>query len=290
MDTELLKTFVTVADEQSLTRAASKLYISQPAVTKRLQALEQEIGHDLFYRTPQKKFQLTPEGHLFRKKAVELLIELSSIKKAIQNLSDTVSGRLDIATSHHIGLHHLPPLLTEYIHAFPNVDLRLHFLESEAAIDQLKAGKIDCALITLPTPIPPDCLAQTLWVDELIITWSPKHPLAKIKKPDEHNLVEYLALLPSENTYTRKIVENHFYNRGIKIKSIMENNYLETIRMMVDVGLGWSYLPKTLLKKDWQTLGKSSQVKRELGIISYQSAVESKALREFWKMAIESEQ
>ena len=113
MDTNSLRTFITTAELESFSLAAEQLYLTQPAISKRIAALEEELGAKLFDRIG-RHVSLTEAGRTLLQRARIILQEVEDSRRLISNLSGTVSGRLSIGTSHHIGLHRLPPVLRRY--------------------------------------------------------------------------------------------------------------------------------------------------------------------------------
>ena len=113
MDSTDLETFVAVAEDRSFSRAAERLHLTQPAVTKRIKRLEESLGTDLFDRIG-RRVELTQGGALLLPRAQSLLAEIADTRRLLENLSDQVSGSLLLATSHHVGLHRLAPVLKTF--------------------------------------------------------------------------------------------------------------------------------------------------------------------------------
>lgn len=102
-------------------------------------------------------------------------------------------------------------------------------------------------VVTLP-PQPDDRLqSDVIWRDPLVFMCAPEHPLAKVENITLETLTGYSAILPSPVTFTRGIVERLFDEHNLKLNIAMSTNYLETIHMMVSIGLGWSVLPATMV-------------------------------------------
>ncbi len=282
MDINQLKSFISIVENGSITRAAEQLYISQPALSKRLNALESELQCRLIARG-HKKPGLTHEGKVFLPKAYRILHEIENSKREIRNLKQSISGELRIATSHHIGIHHLPPLLKSYKNRYPSVELRLFFLESEKALQQLRNDKFDCALITLPERVSAQFRFFPIWHDPLFLCYAPSHPLAENKQSNIQHLADYPAILPPAHSSTRNIIEHFFYQNKLKLDNVMESNYLETIKMMVDAGLGWGFLPKTLINPEWHIVDTQVKFYRNLGIITDKEMTSSNAAKAFWQ-------
>jgi DNA-binding transcriptional LysR family regulator len=149
MDTTGLRTFITAAELESFSHAADQLYLTQPAVSKRVASLEEELGTPLFDRIGRRVF-LTEAGRELLPRAKSILNEIEDSRRLITNLAGTVTGRLSIGTSHHIGLHRLPPVLRNYSAQYPDVELDLHFMDSEAACRAVLAGELELGIVTLP--------------------------------------------------------------------------------------------------------------------------------------------
>ena len=147
MDTLALESFVAVADEGSFSRAAERLFVTQPAVSKRISGLEEDLGVALFDRLG-RQLSLTEAGSTLLVSARRILSDIADSRDAIHSLGDQVAGRLRLATSHHIGIHRLPPVLKAFTQRYPNVALDLLFLDSELAIDKVAS----CLLYTSPSP------------------------------------------------------------------------------------------------------------------------------------------
>ncbi|MCP4127181.1 MAG: LysR family transcriptional regulator, partial [Gammaproteobacteria bacterium] len=113
MDINTLKAFVAVAETNSFSLAAERIYLTQPAVSKRIAALETELGVKLFDRMG-KSTILNEAGHRLLPRATNMLQEMEDIQRSISNLSGDVGGTLTMGTSHHIGLHRLPSILRRF--------------------------------------------------------------------------------------------------------------------------------------------------------------------------------
>ncbi len=277
-----LNAFVTVAEAGSFSRAAEALYLTQPAVSKRIAALEQSLGCRLFDRIGRTTV-LTEAGRALLRHAHRILAEVEDSRRAIANLQDRITGHLKLATSHHIGLHRLPRVLRRFIHAFPDVELDLDFMDSEQACRAVERGDQELALITLP---PRDATPLDLievWHDRLVLATSAGHPLAAIDRITPAELARHGAILPPRGTYTRELIDQRLALPALKLK--LETPYLETIKMMVGVGMGWGLLPENLLEHEGEPTmpagAREITVERELGIVRHPRRTLSNAARAF---------
>jgi DNA-binding transcriptional LysR family regulator len=279
MDSATLKAFVIVADTASFSLAAEKLFITQPAVSKRIGALEAGLGRQLFDRLG-KQVQLTEAGRLLLPRARHILAEMDAANRAMADLSGDVRGDLHVATSHHIGLHKLPPVLKTFSEQFPRVNLRFEFLDSEVACQRVLEGRCELALVTLP-PITPALLCATpLWRDPLVFVCHPGSELALA--PSLVTLSQSPAILPDLNTYTGQLIHRYFESQGLGLNISMATNFLETIKMLCSVGLGWSLLPDSLVDNQLHRLPLPEHpLSRDLGLIEHRDRTPSNAAAAF---------
>jgi DNA-binding transcriptional LysR family regulator len=277
MDITTLQAFTAVAESGSFSRAAEQLYLTQPAVSKRVAQLEAELDTRLFDRIG-RRIDLTESGLALLPRARTILLEVEDSRRAISNLSGRVAGPLRIGTSHHIGLHRLPPVLRTFSTDFPDVELDLHFMDSELACRAVQHGDLELGIVTLPPAPPPELNARLVWPDPLVFIINPDHPLAGQPVISPTKLCEYPAILPTTGTYTREVIEQAFAPLGLQIPIRMSTNYLETIKMMVSVGLGWSVLPRSMLDEELSSIEvEGMSLSRQLGVVWHEARTLSNA-------------
>ena len=276
MDIQSIQAFLSVSETGSFSRAADALFLTQPAVSKRIRSLEQSLGVALFDRIG-KSVRLTEAGHALIPSCRRIVAEISESERIISNLRTTTSGVLSIATSHHIGLHRLPPVLRDYSKHFPEVELKLGFVDSEEACQQILNGERELAIITLPDEDNDRLEMIPVWRDPLYVVVAKQHPLASQNRLSPRRLLDYAAILPSARTYTRKLIDTALGLDG-PVRTLLETHYLETIKAMVQTGLGWSMLPASMLDKSLTALEiKHIQTTRQLGIVVHSMRTKSNA-------------
>ena len=278
MDIAVLQAFVAVAESGSFSMASERLFLTQPAISKRIAQLEAELTARLFDRIG-RGVSLTESGYALLPRARHILLEVEDSRRVISNLSGTISGRLRVGTSHHIGLHRLPPVLRRYSASYPEVELDLHFMDSEEACRAVLHGDLELGVVTLPLESATELETRLVWPDPLDFIVNPDHPLGTTTTPlDPARLCEHPAILPAPGTYTREVIEQAFKPLGLSIPIRMATNYLETIKMMVSVGLGWSVLPRTMLTDELRVIKVSNiHLSRRLGTVWHGSRTLSNA-------------
>lgn len=283
MDTPLLKALAAIAETGSVSLAAERLHLTQPTISKRLAALESELGQRLFDRVG-RRLDLTAAGHSLLPHAQRVLQEIEDARRALSHLADEIKGRLSIGTSHHIGLHRLPPVLRRYTQRHPAVDLDLHFMDSEVACEAVLAGKLELGIVTLPSQALPNLKTQKIWDDPLDVVVHADHALAGKKKLRWADLAEHAAVLPDAATYTHRIIRAALQQHGLEPRVRLATNYLETLKMLVSIGLGWSVLPRSMLDDSLRVLKLPElKLRRELGAVWHQRRTLSAAAQALLK-------
>lgn len=281
MDLANLNAFIAIAEAGSFSEAAERLHLTQPAVSKRIAGLEQQLDVRLFDRLG-REVSLTEAGRALLPRAYQILNVLDDTRRALTNLNGEVSGRLTLATSHHIGLHRLPPLLRAFTRQHPQVALDIQFLDSEVAYEEILHGRAELAVITLAPETREPVHAVPVWDDPLDFVAAPEHPLARNGAVTLADVALHPAVFPGGNTFTHHIVNNLFAAQGLTPNIGMSTNYLETIKMMVSIGLAWSVLPRTMLDDQVVRLPLPGiQLQRRLGYILHRERTLSNAAKAF---------
>ena len=281
MDTQNLRAFLLVAESGSFSQAAKRLHLTQPAVSKRIAQLEAQLNVSLFDRIG-RRISTTEAGEALLPHARAVHLELQAAQQSVRDLAGEVRGRLRLATSHHIGLHRLPPLLSFFSKAFPAVQLDIDFMDSEQAYELTLQGEVELAVVTLaPSPIA-NIVTRPIWLDPLDFMVQQGTQLTRKKALGLKELSQHPAILPGLNTYTGQIVKSLFEQRSLPIQIAITTNYLETIRMMASVGLGWTVLPRSMRDPSLATLPiRDARIERTLGAIHHEGRSLSRAAQAF---------
>jgi len=116
-----------------------------------------------------------------------------------------------------------------------------------------------------------------MWEDELSFICGKQHPIAINKIDELENIADIPAILPSQQTITRQILERTLNKSNINTVTLFETNYLETIKTMVSIGLGWSVLPKSMIDESLHCIKTKETLSRDLGLIYHPARTMSKA-------------
>ena len=246
MDLNQLHSFVQVAHEGSFTRAAEKLFLTQPALSLQIKALETELGTPLFERR-NRQIYLTEVGHavLLRAKEIEGVVE--QIAQDVAAHQGVQTGRVRIGTSDTTCLYILPTFVQNFRAQFPNIDIHLTNKPSEEVAMLLKEGLVDFGIVTLPLADPHLEIQRLAWREDVIIC-HPAHPLAQRSQRGDAAVLptdmgEYPLLLLEEGSTSRVLLNQLFVEHEIA-PHIMDLGSFEVIKRYVEIDMGISVVPK----------------------------------------------
>lgn len=243
--------------------------------------MEQELETELFDRIG-RNVSLTEAGNALLPHARTISGQLLAAEQSVRDLSGDVTGELRLATSHHIGLHRLPPVLNAFSNSCGGVKIDIDFMDSEQAYELIMQGKIELAVVTLAPISEPSIVATPIWQDPLDFMVAKNHELAKKKNCGLEYLSNCPAILPGLNTYTGQIVKRLFDRNELQLQVSMATNYLETIRMMASVGLGWTVLPRNMKDKTLKSIVVPDvSIGRTLGLVYHRGRSLSRAAKAF---------
>ncbi|WP_019592555.1 MULTISPECIES: LysR family transcriptional regulator [unclassified Thioalkalivibrio] len=274
---ESLQAFVAVVDTGAFSAAAERLHLTQPAISKRIQSLEATLQRPLFERQG-RRVRPTEVAARLLPEAREILARLHAIEQQVADLDQVVRGRIRLATSHHIALHRLPTPLAALRTRYPELELELAFMDSEAGIEAVIHGDADLALATLPDDLPKGSEAKPVWTDDLVPM------IARGRAQDApqdtlQRLHDWPAILPPVGSTTRRQIDHALAAQGQHPAAAQESPYLEVIRMMIAAGLGIGFLPRTMATDDLAILEwPAPPITRQLGWVRHADRYRSRTL------------
>lgn len=244
-----LKTFLTVAEQLSFTRAADRLYLTQPAVTLQIKSLEEDLGLRLFDRTGQ-QITLTTAGNLLRTYAVRLSEICAEAELAMGALRGELGGRLSLGASTTIGQYLLPRLAGEFLAENPGVELSMITSNTAGVVSALVENRIGLGLIEGPAGRT-DIKIDPFLKDEIVLVAPPSHEWAEGGTPiSPHALAQVPLIMRERGSGTRQIVEDALAKAKVPKKSLritMELDSTEAVKSAVAAGLGVGFVSRWAL-------------------------------------------
>lgn len=239
MELYQLQSFVTVARENHLTRAAEALHISQPAVSAHIKALEEEFHQPLFTRTP-RGMALTSAGKLLCKKAKKILSEIDALAALGEKLQHQPSGNIRIGLNRYSEFLRITSLYQQLRDTFPYINLSLHQAISGTILKMIRKNELDCGFIL------GDCggddLCQLLLAQLKLRVVGPVDLKDKLVNASQAELAELPWIgTPVNCPYTR-IMEMFFHRQGIKPRTEVIADQQSAITSMIEAGVGLNFM------------------------------------------------
>lgn len=247
METRKLRYVLTVAEELSFTRAAARLHMTQPPLTRQIKELEDELGVQLFNRT-KRVVQLTKAGEVFVERAQRLLQDLDLLRRASGQAHRGEAGRLTIGFLGAIAFDLFPRILREYRALMPNVRIELYESDNQALMEGVRSGTIDAAFLR-PYYEHADISMKTLLRDHFVVALPAGHRLAGRKAISISDLVEEPFVTasrspaPSIYAQTMAICEQ----AGFHPRVAQVSTHLHTAIALVSAGMGISLVPRSIM-------------------------------------------
>lgn len=239
-----LESFLEVARQGSVSRAAEQLFITQPALTARLKALEGELGVELFVRSS-RGVKLTDAGRAYLPYAERTLAVVAEGQQAMANLRAGTTGELLIAAAPAVSTYVLPAILKTFRAAYPSVRLGVRTGHTEEVLDMVLRGE---AHIGIGRPIRHhEVELIPVLDDEMLLVVSARHPFASRGKVRIDELAAERLILFDRTSSYHELTSSLFRQAGVVPASVMELDNVEAAKKMVQQGLGVALLPRMAL-------------------------------------------
>ena len=253
MNLQQLITFSTVISEGSMTAAAEKLYLTQPAVSQQIRNLEDEMGVGLLDRGS-RHAKPTAHGQLLYDYAKRIIALTQAAQVAIQTMGEGVKGTLRVGTLNSLGLQLVSPAVSSFLKHNSKISMSLVYQDSDHVFSALQRGELDVAILpdisgTEAGKEPKGLEARPLLKDEMWLVASGRDTTV----PDEAT-VQDLATRPYMRLTERyegfeKLFEGALKTSGVKLTPAFETNNVGTLKRVIESGLGWGFLPAHSIRK-----------------------------------------
>ncbi|MDJ0783055.1 MAG: LysR family transcriptional regulator [Desulfosarcinaceae bacterium] len=242
MNLNQLRVFHAVARLQSFTRASTELCITQPGVSKHIQALESHYGIRLFDRLG-KTVALTPAGETLSAATTSIFRSLEAAKAKIDDIKGVTGGKLNVGASFTIGTYLIPEILSRFHQLYPEVEITLEIAMSRHIAQKVVSNDLDIGF--LGAPAGDDRLVlQKMMTDELTLVVAREHPWNRRESVNADELRRQPFLLPGPGSGTRSTIEAHLEQAGIRLANTIEFGNIEAVKKAVAAGMGVSLLSK----------------------------------------------
>ena len=237
MELRLLRYFLTVAKEQSFTKAAEQLHITQPTLSRQMAAFEEELGVTLFIRRG-KKSSLTDEGILLKRRALEILNLEEITLEELKGKETVVEGTITIGCGEFAAMETLAKICKTYKEKYPLVQIALHTATADAVYEMMSKGLVDIALFLEPVDTEGLDYIRIMDCDHWCVGMRPDDPLAKKEFIKKEDLIGKPLILPERGNVQSELA-NWFGKDFSKLQIAFTSNLGTNAGVMAANGLGY---------------------------------------------------
>jgi DNA-binding transcriptional LysR family regulator len=285
-----LRAFVAIAESGTFTAGALRVHVTQAAISMQIRQLETEIGAKVFVRAPRHVI-LTEAGEQLLRRARHILREHDAALDEIAELAGAERGRLRIGSASAMVLtEQFPIILKELRKQHPAAEIAVTSGTSEVLVDQILAGEVDVAFVSLPVD-ERGIKTERLSEDQLVAIASPRHKLAKQRTISAYTLAGERLILGERGGNTRRLIDQFFAQAGVALRVAMELSRQQAIKRMVEEDMGVGIVPLQSVREEvekgklirWWIEG--AQINWELGIAQLSNGYESPIVQKFVSLA-----
>lgn len=241
MDLGQLEAFVQVANHRSFSKAAHALYLTQPSVTARIQALERDLNERLFERDG-RGVRLTDVGTSFLPYARRVLKTLQDGRDALEGLRALEFGVLRLGSATTVGTYVLPALLKEFCARYSKLEVSVRTGPTEQIIQMLLTDEVHLGLVR--AAFHSDLETVPLLEDDVVLVTSPRHPFAATGTVEIEDLGQQPLITFSRGSGYYSLIQGALRDAGVVPQTTMEMDNMEATKKMVEQGLGIAMLPR----------------------------------------------
>lgn len=242
MNFSQLRAFLAVVDRQGISKATDDLALTQSAISRQIQSLEQSLGMKLFVRQG-RTLSLTDAGRVVLEHGRRILRDLAETQDAIDGLKGLKRGHLRIGAASTIGTYLLPEPLGAFKGRFPGIEITLEIANKAETLRRLLTQEIDLGFVGPPIRVA-GLVAEEYLEDELVLITSPAHPLAGSPAVTARDLSEEVFIMRERGSGTREIMEEELVRAGVGIRKMMELGSTEAVKQAVAANLGVSMVSR----------------------------------------------
>jgi DNA-binding transcriptional LysR family regulator len=243
----------------------------------------------LLIERSKKNFRLTPEGEVFYDYSKRILATCDALHSKLQEIEDVISGNIRVATIYSIGLHVLPPYVTQFLQRYPSVNVHVEYRRDNQVYENVLGNVVDLGLVAYPTRDPKLEVVQ-LRTDKLVLICHPQHPFAerksiKVKALSGQKFINFEHDIP-----TCKALDKIFKEHRVTVEQVMAFDNIETVKRAVEIDSGVAIVPQETITQEVanETLKavelENGAYSRPLAVIYKKSKVLSPAIKQFIAM------
>jgi DNA-binding transcriptional LysR family regulator len=241
VDLRQLEILQAIAETGSFTACGRKLHVSQSAISRQILLLEDELGEPLFLRVG-RQVRMTPAAESLVQLGQRVFLDVRETVGSITDRTRALRGALRLSGGMTVCLYVFPPLLKHLRRVHPHLDVRLTVALAGRSVQEIRGGRVDAGLLTLPVE-ETDLVTVPALREELLLVTAPTHQLAKRRRVQARDLAGLPFVLFELGSATRKVIDNFFAAQSIEPTVVMDTENVEIIKAMVKTGLGVGIVP-----------------------------------------------
>lgn len=244
MELRQLEYLIAVAEEANFTRAAERVHVAQPAVSAQIARLERELGQPLFDRS-RRAVRLTAAGEAALTHARCALAAVSDVRTAVEEVGELIRGSVTIGTvtAHDVDM---PALLAEFHQAHPKVSITLGTENSDTLIDGVRTGRLDAAIVSVGSEIPPGLLAEVVTDQRIVAAVGLRDPWRRRRSIALSDLDDRPVIALPPGTGIRHQFDRACVEAGVDVRVAFEASTPGALADLAESGLGVAVLPEVV--------------------------------------------
>lgn len=247
MDFGQIEAFVQVSTHNSFSRAAETLQLTQPSITARIQALERELGEELFERGG-RGVRLTDAGRVFLPYVERILQQLQEARDAVDDVRNVQLGSLRVGSAITYSTYVLPTILHRFYQEFPGVEVVIRTGRSEQVLNMLQADEVQVGIIRSLSTAEVETIP--LYDDEIVLVAYPQHPFAQSGRCTIGQAAREPIVLFDRGSSYYGMIHDIFRKAEVIPNVAMELDSLEATKRMVEEGLGIALVPLVTVQRE----------------------------------------
>lgn len=256
MELRQIEFFLEVAKQRNFTKAAENLFVAQPAISKSIKNLENELGVYLFTRN-EKNIRLTPEGERFYQYAATIYEQVQLAKLEMSELAGLEKGEVTLGLPSMVGSYYFPKIIINFKKKYPQLQISLFEAGTKKIQSALEEGKIDLGVV-VSDRIQSNQLESISFLQEEMVVCMPKtHPLAQQKSITYEQLAAEPLVLFKEGYFQRDIIEKVVEKTGMKANVTLETDQISLTKSLTRKGFGITLFLKMVISDDPDLIGVS---------------------------------
>jgi DNA-binding transcriptional LysR family regulator len=234
----------------NFSRTAAALNTTQPAISRMIRSLEQEMGAELMVRSGTRILRLTPEGEEVVARARNVLLEVQNLSRIAEDRAQSRSGEMTVATTHTQAAYGLVGVVKQFTASYPDVNLQLRHGTSAEIAHWISKGEADIGISASPDAIPDNVVFVDAYPIERCIIAPAGHPILRVRKPSVKDIGRYPIIAYDERAHTGALLKELFAKERVQPKIVVKATDSDVVMSYVAAGIGIALLQTQIVQHE----------------------------------------